>query len=816
MNTTAFFRILWKEYRTQRAFWFSVAVAIVLIGCAMAVNPWIRHDEPVSAIFAVSLGISAVYALGSSATLFASECEIGTYDFLQTLPIGPWAVFFGKAVFAIGSAAAMLAFAWTIALVLCGGVPDPRQHRLMWTYCGLTAVELWALGMLFSLLTRRTIVAAALAGTVTAFALSWLWNKDKTPVEAVTGRLVIIGVVMALDLILANRWLREKRSWSARGNAFAARDGSRVSTSWLGRLGRLVWQDVRQSTVLSAVILFALLPLVVSVWVEWLTGIDSEHDIRSNVVYPVFIILILTGVLSPVLVGSTVFLGDQTAFHFRFLAERGFRPRLVWLSRHIRGFAVLLMGVLLFLPPAYLYRYYRTPDALLTMLGPFLASVPVAYACGQLCSMTFRSGILAATFGGILTILVCGWGAVVSVFGMSWWWTVVPLLAAFMAATWLHAPNWFLERRGWRLWLRPVLVIAVPGIIILAAIPIVRIYEIPWVEPGFNAMEFSRPVSPEEQKARALYSQAIKLIQKSQLAASTPGGKSAQSEAEMEAVSLGLEASRYPLPGFSPNLDDTDHWEKASWEIDLAKAVLDSGMKLQGEGKLDAALDRYLAADHIALHGWQRWGFPWAPFGLGIRIGEQLTYWASEREQTSAQVLKAMHAFERQWRNSPTSCDDLEFSYFRIRRGLEGDAWRALYPPYYRLSQFLPIARWLPWERARAVRVLNKLTAEAIVRCREFDAAMAADSIAPPLDVSAYSPELSTDTFTYEYVWDAMWPYRTKQFAEYERYRRATLLVLAIQAWRLDHGSLPKSLDQLKGKYLARLPVDPVTGGEFG
>ena len=56
---------------------------------------------------------------------------------------------------------------------------------------------------------------------------------------------------------------------------------------------------------------------------------------------------------SPVkLLGSTIFLGDQTGYHFRFLAERGFSPRLVWLSRHIRGLAVLLVGLLLFLPPA--------------------------------------------------------------------------------------------------------------------------------------------------------------------------------------------------------------------------------------------------------------------------------------------------------------------------------------------------------------------------------------------------------------------------------------------------------------------------------
>ena len=48
-----------------------------------------------------------------------------------------------------------------------------------------------------------------------------------------------------------------------------------------------------------------------------------------------------------------------------------------------------------------------------------------------------------------------------------------------------------------------------------------------------------------------------------------------------------------------------------------------------------------------------------------------------------------------------------------------------------------------------------------------------------------------------------------------ETHRRATRLILALEAWKLDHGGLPKSLEDLKGKYLDQLPVDPYTGGAF-
>jgi hypothetical protein len=52
-------------------------------------------------------------------------------------------------------------------------------------------------------------------------------------------------------------------------------------------------------------------------------------------------------------------------------------------------------------------------------------------------------------------------------------------------------------------------------------------------------------------------------------------------------------------------------------------------------------------------------------------------------------------------------------------------------------------------------------------------------------------------------------------FRAVETARQAARLVLALDAWKLQHGSLPKSLDQLVGPYLNRLPVDPYSGAPF-
>jgi hypothetical protein len=52
-------------------------------------------------------------------------------------------------------------------------------------------------------------------------------------------------------------------------------------------------------------------------------------------------------------------------------------------------------------------------------------------------------------------------------------------------------------------------------------------------------------------------------------------------------------------------------------------------------------------------------------------------------------------------------------------------------------------------------------------------------------------------------------------FRAIETARHAARLALALEAWKLQHGSLPKSLDQLVGPCLDKLPVDPYSGEPF-
>ena len=106
------------------------------------------------------------------------------------------------------------------------------------------------------------------------------------------------------------------------------------------------------------------------------------------------------------------------------------------------------------------------------------------------------------------------------------------------------------------------------------------------------------------------------------------------------------------------------------------------------------------------------------------------------------------------------------------------------------------------------------LTAEEFARCREIDTMLPAGGfILRPSDVKV-SPALSRDP-TYQFVRLNLPDRRYGDWWMLETHRRATRLILALEAWKLEHSGLPESLEDLKGKYLDQLPVDPYTGSVF-
>ena len=887
MNSSIFWRLVWKEYRLQRALWLAMMVLTVLLILMLhAILP--SREGKATLLYLIAIAFPALYASGCGATLFAGEHEADTYEFQRSLPVHSLSVFIGKIILALVSVVVMLGVSVGLATFLSESLylalsPDPWRAMAWWTF-GFFGLEMFLWTTLFSLLSKRVLVAAVLgiaAASVSVHfaAASITWQiVMETYCEAMPWRAAIAALVALADVGLAARWFRERRQRRSRSSRvtvdadgighpaasserlprtatllrFVCSSRAIVDANGIARpaafsehlcgpdrttiLFRLVWQHWRQSCRTSMAILGAMLvPLMVIVVRSLESGSWGRLYFASSndpVLYQFGVLPLLAMVP---LLGLCVFLSDHREGRLRLLSNCGVPPKYVWLSRQ----SVLLPLSILTIPVFLLLAIFFAWGAYLFAWGAHLpghheyflyygAACAVAFgymvlgiAAGQLCSMFIRSAILAAIFSILLTGVLAGWCWLMLFWHVNMLWSILPIPAALLLATRLHAADWLLERNGPRTWLRPGLALLVPTVALSIAVPLYRVNQIPVMGPDISFGEYQGTATPEERATLDLYRQAIAKYWR--------GDRGAQ-----EAVASIVKASRqklvHPIEGQSP-LGEVLHWLVPNAEYEEEK------------GNLDAALEQYLAA--IRITGQMRqcdWcGGEW-PFvdGYEADIYRRLASWAARPKQTPERIMAA----ERQLREvaprlSPV--DAAMMQYAVLRRAINGDLSMMNFADKRVVRHIdLTTMLWLslPWERTRAVRLLNLQTRLIfqIARASEGGADvdpnpidnaslhlmfLAQAGLAPLRDSELLNtlrrsmdmPPISSDRE------NEGAPYRRARLSDsyraIETARRAAHVVLALEAWKLKHGSLPKSLDELVGSYLDRVPTDPYSGMPF-
>ena len=254
-----------------------------------------------------------------------------------------------------------------------------------------------------------------------------------------------------------------------------------------------------------------------------------------------------------------------------------------------------------------------------------------------------------------------------------------------------------------------------------------------------------------------------------------------------------------------------------------------SARELEAAGKPDEALSRYLAALQIARHlrqGTGTWLWGEANF-VEEWIYRDLTAWAAQPGQSRERILAAGKQLDELEAERPYSIEAIQADYLRLREIVLGgpaaiassgvDEWKA--------SQAIAWSL-LPWERDRALRLLNYCTfsdSQYLYDVRWLPAAdvPVGDGLrAVYRDPTVYGDSesrwlrttflLSPFYSLHSSAWLGM------NSAKLETRRRATHVIMAIEAWKLDHhGELPHRLDELVDDYLSRLPNDPFSGVPF-
>ena len=860
-------RILWKESQELWRLWLAFAVIAVLLQTAARVlSPSIARVDA-DGLFGIALVLTALYCAGCGASLFAGEREAGVYEFLRSLPISSRDLLLAKTRFALRSIGALALFTAFSAAVLSGfTLPNKDWWWETGAYLGSWGIEFFLGTVLCSLLLRRVLVAAVLGALLGMaipifFARLFDYLASFLPEPNLFGRIVdttqavfalrmTIAIVMAvIDFRLGCRWLRGSGVRWTRIVAFrsakvaidlrcfrgAKGDSPRNFRGAKGDcragLGRLVWQSLRQSA--APAVFSWVAPLVPAIMLAdcllgWFDGSKESAWSRAAALHAVLIGL---------LTGTFVFAGDWRGRAFRFFADRGVPPGTFWLGRQI---AWLLLTAVLILPHA----------ALLLARNPRLATLAgslaiVGYAVGQFTSMLMPRSLVAGLFGLMLTAAFSVWGALMFVLEVPGSLSVAPVAAALLAATRLRAHDWLHERNSRPAWLVIGLVLAAPLLVLPPAVWLYRVYEIPAVDPGFSPEEYDRPCTPDEQATAAIYSKCLaRFISLEDVRLRRGEGEQVAPdidrlqppvlrpahvdwlEANHKIIDRIVEATRRPAPNFcepSAAAMLESPLSRHHHLGDLGNLLIADGLQLEQSGNLDGACDRYLAALRLAAQAWHR--SPDLNLLMMARVWMHWGHWAAHPGQTPQRILAAMHRVDAIFAALPSVEDSVKTRYLLRRRLVlsQESQWARLYWPQS-IQHFSDVLRWLPRERARLLRIVDQLARYDLERARGAEVAVRAGRRIPVVrDANAACREhpagrwLRTTCSYFDPDKLMAGSHDAEQcLARMEDLRRTTRVMLAIEAWKLEHGRLPDSLDDVVGKDLSGTAVNPISKRPFG
>ena len=835
MNTTIFWRLVWKEYRQQQALWIAIAVAGLIFQLATLIYCALNGVAEVpNKVFTVALSVPILYALGCGATLFAGEHELDTFAFQRSLPVAATQVFYAKLCFAVVSALILFPLLWLVAYAMTSWtLPEANWHLQLWGGGIVATIELLIWAVLGSLILRR-VLPAAIASGVAAVVLSFgslaAINLLGDPAHRYANEYFSsLPIQLCLTLVafwaavkLGTHWFDESLLRGSIGRPLRRLSDPAKSTICVTSamiLTRLVLHGFRQSR--ATMLWIAGGYFIIGGWM-WLAGLNNE-------------LLVVGLILVASFIGGTTFAADQRQANFLFFTEHGVPPRLVWLSRLIVSLSWL---VALSTLPITIYLVNSSWLAHeISGLCTFVCIGLTAFACGQLCSILINSNVVAAFTSLICTVVLTIWGALMVRFSVPLSSALAPLPIVFLAASWLYAPKWLQQRSSWRAWITTTASILIPLLGVVAATATYRVVEIPAIKPSFDPSGAVQKDTPNARRTAELYRQAEALLGPGLKARVEPQGVVNRDEKWQQGIALFLEASRRPDCRFRQWSDD-EKYERDKIDAILT-AVLAEAKARVAESNLDGAQELYHALLRYAAHFYQQhreamyleWGA-----SVERQMSPQLVDWAADKQQTPANILQLVAELQKSFdKNRPDwekciAADHLDNELFSTfdRRFLQQQF--DIDGPSVTAMQV--VSMLLPWEKYRMARLLNVHTESELQGLRAMRER--ASRIAPtkqhslPWDVRLTL--LNGDERLIRSTDIEGWTYSTPtllhvtaslvhQYATWERQylssRNAVLVQLALIAWQKQHGSYPATLNELEGYAFAELLLDPYTQQPF-
>lgn len=903
LNDPMLWRIVWKEYRAQRGFALAVAGVGIVFMLLLAVTIDRPQDRLVP-IWGVAGFLPAFYALGCAATLFASEREEQTVDLLRIFAARTGRFFWGKVGFSLVSAVIVYGLLLALAMILTASSPRAITNpERMLPQAAWLGVQFLCWGFLFSALCRKVLVAVPLAGfTPFLVKLAWQSTGRAAPSEDWWYNDLALPLPLLLFSYIATRQMLRDRSveWSwarllrlphrtSPGLKWLAAD-EEVAPLWQRTWSRLIWLEAMQVLTLghflwiAGLLAFAFVPLY---HLGDFAPLYQFGDQRA----------VFTAVALPFLMGLWS-LHSEAGRRTRFLAETGLPPAVVWLTRHVVWmFAAAALTSPLVQAIHNFERVFRIGSSTCPHWSDVLIMSCLCYCAGQFASMLIPRTVTAGFVGVVLSALLCGWLMLMTGLKVPLALAVAPLAAVLLAATLGWSRNWLLERATGRSYLKLGAFVAGSFAVVWGGVGAYRVAEIPRPDELWSAgliLDANRlsgagdgPVHAEETETARMYLQACQGMPTGSPEWELDSRVDEPPKTVLDGWEFATEHDRTFLANHQQDLaillaasqretcifaglarhdfPGREWWQKVQQLSNGASLALLSARELEAEGRLDEALERYLAvlrmSRHLALRGTtDQWA---AGNQIAALVEKWMPRWAAHPEQTAERIHGAVARVQAEFARFPPLRDALAADHADVREKLLGN-WDELAPsgpdaPIWERVVFNLMEHGIPWEKSRALHVAE-LSYIARLQC--------ADVLEQALDVPGRDPiqwselaggsswcSMPDMTFANQLLGDRGWksggrfapqtsdrsvwpdqpPWQWVQTTPSLQVlaaqsppgillhtrlsdavsRRALLLQLELLAWKHAHGSYPQRLDDLPDVAVTGI-IDPWTGREFG
>ncbi|MEI8381621.1 MAG: hypothetical protein WCJ09_15945 [Planctomycetota bacterium] len=595
------------------------------------------------------------------------------------------------------------------------------------------------------------------------------------------------------------------------------------------------------------------------------------------------LLMLLTSAI-PLTMGVLGFRYDGEGQPLHFLNNRGINRRRLWCAKHFVWFprtcAILSLIWIVALASESLINnrtiagqsVARNSAAMYEHQDVAILTILLIYCSGHFAAVLFRRAILSLAAGAMIAICTGIWLSLMTALQVPLWWSVGGVVACLLGWTWWLAPRWAFERRfatGRRL---AVAVFVVPPLVILAGIAYWRAFEFAGFGPTSPALfavlyphdfiqmqgtqleyrntlidelksEIADQLNPsirnlEEIRNFELIEDAATTISKHILGPlqddSKPFDEGLQEGRDSFWLTYDLQLQRIMKLTSQNQSPAMRHWLNASPSfIQAHQLVLNRAGQLRiEEGRLDDALSFFCASLRMATF-WATQSSLKHRMEADIRQTEtlrQIVLWANHPDQTPQSIKQAMKKVCEELNLFPTWRQSLVAEYLlniqALDRSVELDDMEPLPGP---LALIRESSRYLPWERLRSRHLIERqLIANEARMWRASTMIASSNGIDVPRFLEQL-PSLFDDQPAERYVSQTSFPMsslfkdQTLMLAacfDREATIRITLLGLALQAWKLEHGSWPESLAELfSPDTLESLPlttiVDPWCGEQF-